>query len=109
MRCKEGLGDGGEERELETGKLKTGGEGVAGEVRAEMRTQAWGQDWDTLNRKLRNRKSESEGGPETERPGRLMREELIGRDTETQGRGIERQRPREGPVEEPGAGGGRVP
>lgn len=51
-----------------------------------MRTQAWGQDWDTLNRKLRNRKSEREGWARNRETRRLMREELIGRDTETQGR-----------------------
>lgn len=40
-------------------EAETGGKGSSREVRAEMRTQAWGQDWDsTLNRKLRNRKSE---------------------------------------------------
>lgn len=44
-------------RGVRNGEAETGGEGVVREVRAEMRTQAWGQDWDTLNGKPRNRKS----------------------------------------------------
>lgn len=70
MRCEEGLGDGGEERELEMRKPKQEVGGIIREVRVEMGRQTWRQDRDTLNGKPREQKirePKGKGRLETER------------------------------------------